>query len=216
MKMAMGATVCTLLAVVMIVLSIMMPWYMTSTTGSGISATSNIGFSGSTNVVNGNTTTISWANYIDQYKSEYNGTLPKLPGVYATTMYLLVGGMVFALLGIVTGFLAGSGKVKSLVPAIVGILALLLTIGAFAFFLTSHAAALKADLGSDAPPIDGPWNGFAGSATLGGATSTWGGAIGYWLPLVAVLFIVISMMLGMRAMKGTPAAGAPAPGSGKE
>ena len=200
MQMAMAATVCTVLAIVLIAVAIATPWYAISTAGSGFSASSNSGFSGTSETMGNESHTQTWANYTEEYKAEHNGTAPQLAGVYSTTMDLLVGGIVFAALGILTGWMAGQGKLKPVVPALVSILALLLTLGGFGYFAASHQAAMSADMGADAPPFDGPWKSFTGTTSQGGATAAWGPAIGYWLALGAAILIIVSMVLGIRSM----------------
>jgi len=212
MKLAMGATVLTILAVVFLIVGLVTPWYMVSLTGPGMTGSSTVGFSGVSSTNNGNTTTQSWDNYTTEYKDDHNGTAPQLPGVYSTSMYLSVVAMVMAILGIPVGFLTGAGKVKPMVAMLVAILAIVLSLAAFGTFAAGHVAAFSHDMG-DSGMSEGPHKSLMGtnSTTIGGQTVTinWGPGIGYWMPLVAAIMVILSLVLGMRSMKGSTPASPP-------
>jgi hypothetical protein len=213
MKMAMGATVLTILAVVFLAVGLFTPWYMTSFATPGTTASANIGFSGISSTTNGNTTTQSWDDFTTEYKNDNNGTAPQLPGVYSTSMYLSAVAMVLAILGIPVGYLTGAGKVKPMVAMLVAILAIVLALAAFGTFAAGHVAAYNHDFGASGMS-DGPHKTLMGtnSMTVGGntLTVTWGPGIGYWMPLIAAVMVILSLVLGMRSMKGTtPSSGAP-------
>ena len=162
MKMAMVATVLTVLAIVLIIVAMVTPWYTLSITGGGSTGSGSYSFSGVTSSFGNQSQTRTWSNVTEEYKSMHNGTAPATPGVYSTTMYLLVGGLVFAILGILTGWMAGQGKLKAMVPMIVALLAFVLTIAAFGYFASSHVAALSHD-GGTGTSGDGPDKSFIAS-----------------------------------------------------
>jgi len=212
MKLAMGATVLTILAVVFLIVGLVTPWYMASFSGPGMDASSTITFSGITTKNGGNTTTQTWDNFTTEYKADHNGTAPQLPGVYSTSMYISLVAMVMAILGIPVGYMTGAGKVKPMVAMLIAILAIVLSLAAFGTFAAGHVAAYNHDFG-DSGMSEGPHKTLMGSnsTTIGGqtATITWGPGIGYWMPLVAAIMVILSLVLGMRSMKGSMPASPP-------
>ena len=199
------AMIFVLLAVIMIGVTLMMPWWGMSIDSAGTKGYYNFKLTGFEMSVGGLTVSGSYNEKILGTNS-FKDTSPKTVGVFDTMMYLTIIVLIMAILGIIFVVLAMTGKIKPKIAAIILIISFIIALLTPVLFAVQLPAAIKDDSqGSTNSP-----EGFMGTKTntTGNVTTTlnWGPQLGWILMLVGVVFLILgaSTMFGAESRKTAP------------
>ncbi len=196
-----AAAIVLLIAVVLTIAALFMPWYTEEFSASGQSASQNayLGFPSTNGTIQYSCSGTSSC----PPQTSYSAVKANNTGNLAEMGYLVV--LVDIVLGLVAVGLAfaSRGNARRTGAAVaLGVVAMILAIAATGYF----AVALPGAIGSDSPnhPGNGPWSSFFGSnSTGGGGTLTWGPAIGWYLCLGAFILFLVGVVVLARA-RGDP------------
>ncbi len=191
-KKAMIGVVMAIIAVILIGISLAMPWYgiNSKTEAMGQSAEYNIDFYldhvGAKNPMTGEYETHSY--------SESNAT-SNIKNTFQTTQILDIVGLVLVLVGFIGALMLAMGKMKKNIAIILVLLGFIFALIAPMYLMTSLPPAIKADSGGYAPKIGDSFFGSE-SENLGGvsATVSWGGSTGWFMALIAAILMIIALI----------------------
>ena len=191
-KKAMIGAVMAIIAVILIGISLVMPWYVVSakTEGMGQSAESNMDFyldhAGMKNPLTGEYETHSY--------SEDN-TTSNVKNTFQTTQMLDIVGLVLVLVGFIGALMLAMGKMKKNIAIILVLLGFIFALIAPMYLMTSLPPAIKADSGGYAPKMGDSFFGSE-SENLGGVSMTisWGGGMGWFMALIAAVLMILALI----------------------
>ncbi|MCI4340420.1 MAG: hypothetical protein L3J73_04045 [Thermoplasmata archaeon] len=123
--------------------------------------------------------------------------------LYTAVEGLMIGGGILGFIGAILGFMLGPRPNLRWGAILCGILAFALgIIGPVALALAQPGTLSSDSHGSffgGGTSGTGPTSSFFGSATVGGASETWGPAIGFYLAIVAAVIALVGAILVMMA-----------------
>ena len=201
------AAIVLLIAVVLTLGALFLPWYSEQFSAFGLSETQNaylglpttngtLQYSCSSNAPCHNTTSRSY--------SDLN--LTHVGNLAEAGYLLIITDAVFGLLAVALAFASRNNPRRAGTAIALGVLAMLIAIGAAGYF----AVALPGAIGSDSPGHtgSGPWSSFYGSTTTSGLSITWGPAMGWYLAIGAFVLFLVGVVILARSRTDPPA---PAP-----
>jgi len=217
----MGRTIAALLilvAAILMVVAIVVPWYTVGASGDGLTENANYyaGLSSQNGTIQHTCSGVPRCDPSSSYSSaDYNNT----GNIAETGFFLLIGGFVLGIIAAILG-LASRGNSRRATPAMaLAIIALILALVAPVLFAVALPGAINKDLHS--PSGSGPWGSFigTGSTPIGGGitlSTSWGPAIGWYLSIVAFVLFLVGVILLARARKEPPAAPVTQPMMGQD
>lgn len=191
-----------LLATILLVASLFVGWWIIQGIGEGVTDSMSFGFP-ATSGGNGVSYTCSGGEICPSSDSYSDLGLNNTGNLYSTTQVLVIGAVIFGLLGTLIAF--GTWSRRSwITPSILLIfLALVLALIAPALLAISQPGAIQQDGGAKFAGTNGtnPSNSFWGSSSSGTGnftvTYTWGATTGWLLSLVAfTMYLVGWFVLG--------------------
>ncbi len=200
------AAIVLLIAVVLTIAALFLPWYSEEFSAAGFSETQNayLGFP----TTNGTIQYTCSSNVPNCHpSSSYSAQNATHVGSLAEAGYLLI--IVDAVLGLVAvglAFASRNNPRRAGAAIALGVVAMLIVIAAAGYF----AVALPGAIASDTPNHSGsgPWSSFIGSNTTSGLSLTWGPTIGWYLAIGAFVLFLVGAIILARSRKDPPA---PAP-----
>jgi hypothetical protein len=209
-----GATVLLILGAVILFVAAFSEWWTLTETASGGPVRSESFLPGSQYLISCSGT--NCANAVGSF-SYASGNLGAVGGLYEAAQALLIVAGVLALLAAALALLGvlgrGYGRRRYLVACFSGLLAVGLSLGAFAAVTGFQTSALAQDAGGIPSVSPSPVSSFWGScsassggsngicqSTLSGATvsATWGPAAGWVLGVVGAVLLLIGFLLLVR------------------
>ncbi len=190
-KRAMTGAVMAIIAVILIGITLPLPWYNVhmkeSIMGQNIEANMDFYLDHATMSSGG-----------QSYSQTYNGTTNTGKTFQMTEIWDIVG-LVFAIIGFIGAILLAVGKSGKGVAVSLVALGFILSLIAPIYLYAELPGAFKADAhGYSIPGISGgPTESFFGSSN----GVTWGGGIGWWLAIVGVIFMLLALIFVAIARK---------------
>ncbi len=196
-KKAMIGAVMAIIAVILIGISLIMPWYgiNAKTEAMGQSAEVNMDFyldhAGMKNPLTGEYETHSY--------SEGN-TTSNMKNVFQTTQMLDIVGLVLVLVGFIGAIMLAMGKMKKNIAVILVLLGFIFALIAPMYLMTALPPAMKDDMGGSTSTMFSSKIGdsFFGSDShsISGASMTvsWGGSTGWFMALIAAVLMILALI----------------------
>jgi hypothetical protein len=146
----------------------------------------------------------------------------KVHGVFQLTMIMVIVALVMLILLLVGGVMLMKGPEKKMLAVIFGALAFVFALIGPVMFMAMLPGAMKEDLKSGSngiePTTDGPHKSFTGSTDSSFGKQTWGPAIGWIMGLMGFIFALLGFILALMVKKpaaapmgAPPMQGAPMP-----
>ena len=201
------AAIVLLIAVVLTLGALFLPWYSEQFSAFGLSETQNAYLGLPTTNGTLQYTCSSNAPSCHAASSSYSAQNLTHVGNLAEAGYLLIiTDAVLGLLAVALAFASRNNPRRAGAAIALGVLAMLIVIAAAGYF----AVALPGAIGSDSPGHtgSGPWSSFFGSSTNSGLSIAWGPAMGWYLSIGAFVLFLVGVVILARSRADPPA---PAP-----
>jgi amino acid transporter len=195
-----------LLAVIMMGISMVLPWYTITTEVGGKKVMElSSSFSGLTADDGNETESKGWG------EKPIDELYDNQAGVFTIAMIMTILGLVFAILLLIGAVMAKKGKGKKL-AVIFGLLAFLFCLLAPILLMAMHPGAVAQDYKDNYktdPEGKGPHDSFFGSEEAFGFKISWGGGVGWIMAMIGFIFALLGFILALKLPK--PAYSSPAP-----
>jgi multisubunit Na+/H+ antiporter MnhG subunit len=197
-----------LLAVIMMGISMALPWYVVSTELAGEKAETTYSFSGISMDIGNGTESRGWG------EEPLDELYDNQAGVYTIAMIMTILGLVFAILLLIGAIMAKKGKGKKL-AVIFGLLAFIFCLLAPILFMAMHPGAVAQDYKDNSgaePEGKGPHDSFMGEEKQEFFNMeikySWGGGAGWFMAVIGFIFALLGFILALKLPK--PAYSSPA------
>jgi hypothetical protein len=202
------AVVIILVGAVLLIAALFTPWYSYEISGHSASETANfyLGVPSTSGTIQYSCSGISFC----QTQTSYSQKDLNNSGMIAeAAFFLLIGGLVLGIIAGLVGMAYRGSSRRTTFAIALALVALILAVSAPGLFAAALPGAISSDHNLGSPGGNGPWNSFYGSSSttfLGvSATTTWGPALGWYLSIVAVVFLLVGAILLFRARRESPA-----------
>ncbi len=198
-KKALVGMILVLVALIMIGISLAMPWYSAELTvkGYGEPDTTSLDYYFDHRDIN-------WMNKTTSYSYDEEG-IQNLTFVstFETTQMLVYLGLLGCVIGIIGASIVMQGKMNQKIGALLILVAVIFSLIAPLYLMSSLPGAFNEDFGDDESFPDNMGTDFFGSQKyesdlpFSNATyeATWGGSTGWFLPIIAMALCVIALIL---------------------
>ncbi len=219
MNKSLVAMVCGIIAIVLIGIAMVMPWYH------GQSEIESEDYSSKSSAdAKLYEVTNKWEDNDESEEettaysdSDYKDAHPNTVNLFNMIMIIAIIGLVLAVLFVIFVVVAGKGKISTKIGGIFGILAfvflLLAPLLLMAMFPNAMEEDAKEDIEDWEDPFEdkdaSPFKDFFGSIDEDDTKMSWGGSIGWFLSLIAAIFALIGAIIAFTYKKPAPAAVAP-------
>lgn len=199
-------SIIVLIGAILLIAALFTPWYAFKTSFAGGSETQNSypGMPGTNGTIQYTCSSLP-TGVTCPSQTSYSSIVPKETNVgnlAESGFFLLIVGIILGFLATIFGLMS-RGNFRRSTPALAfGIIALLLAIIAPVLFAAALPGAVSSDISSAyrPPNTSGPWSSFIGSSSytnplIGPVSLNWGPAIGWYLAIVAFVFLLIGVVL---------------------
>jgi hypothetical protein len=199
------ASVIILVGAIVLISALFMPWYSYKTpvgTGS-VTITFYPGMPGTNGTIQYSCSGLPSCPAQTSYSTQ---DLNNTGTIAEVGYYLLIVGFVLGIIGAIVGIASRSKPRRAHTAVPLAVIALILAIVAVGLFAAELPTAISNDVKSHTG--SGPWSSFFGSSS----GASWGPAIGWYLAIVAFVFLLVGVIVLAIARREPPPQAATAPG----